>query len=216
MDGNEVYKDATDMRIRSLVRSILSEKYPNVIVTNRICSRITDLVRNNIEKGNMRDDRVTISNYLQDDRLQQYVKRNTPNVSKVPDEVVSHINRYFSENNISAVPVVVLRGSNHPDDSHLYQVVANDRNRDTCSVWTCWNEDKQSLDHGHYGISSPDDALDIVYEYFNDITDEVDKYGPTVSAVNVKHDRMADIKADIEALHNELVNSPVNRKVVRA
>ena len=49
-----------------------------------------------------------------------------------------------------------------------------------------------------------------------DITDEIDKYGPTVSAVNVKHDRMADIKADIEALHNELVNSPVNRKVVRA
>ena len=44
------------------------------------------------------------------------------------------------------------RKSKHPDDQDLYVVVAKRKNApDYYTFWSCYNDARQTLNHGHYG-----------------------------------------------------------------
>ena len=41
------------------------------------------------------------------------------------------------------------------------------------------------MNHGHYGIPEKEDAIDILSEYYHDITDEREKYNMNCSKVEI-------------------------------
>ena len=80
----------------------------------------------------------------------------------VPQEVRDNVTKYLSENNLGEL-IDVVRHSDHPEDSYLYHVIAKRGNEFVC--WTSWNETTQSLNFGHYGLSSEEEARKISDEY---------------------------------------------------
>lgn len=85
------------------------------------------------------------------------------NINRVPFEVLDNIGKYFrGKEHLQKYKVeYVIRGSNHPEDDHLYMVVARDKKNETWTAWTCWNEDTQCLNHGHYDIPDFEAACNV-------------------------------------------------------
>ena len=75
-------------------------------------------------------------------------------------EVTQRVAKYFKENlSLSKYEVeMVIRYSNHPDDNHLFMVLAEKENG-TYTSWSCWNDDFCSLNSGHYDYKNKKDAL---------------------------------------------------------
>ena len=64
--------------------------------------------------------------------------------------------------------IAATRKSKHPNDKHLYVVVAKrDTDTSTYAFWSCYNDTRQSLNHGHYGyinlVKCCNDASEFVY-----------------------------------------------------
>ena len=47
-------------------------------------------------------------------------------------------------------------------ETYIYRVMAQHKTTGKYAVWTCWNENTQSLNFGHYNFNL-EDALDILY-----------------------------------------------------
>lgn len=62
--------------------------------------------------------------------------------------------------------VKIIRKSIYPEDAHLYMVSAK-RKDGKFAVWTSWNENTQSLNHGHYNLDSLETCNKIFEEYKN-------------------------------------------------
>lgn len=96
------------------------------------------------------------------------------NLTPVPSEVIENIKKYLERENLGEL-VDVMRASEHPDDWYLYHVIARKLNVNkvfhneewSYSCWTAWNETTQSLNYGHYNLSSEIAARRICAEYFN-------------------------------------------------
>lgn len=80
-------------------------------------------------------------------------------------EVIDNINSYFRENEMNYEVVKLYKKSNFKNDWYLYVVVAELANTKRYAVWTSWNESTKCLNHGHYGITSIEDCMEIVDEY---------------------------------------------------
>lgn len=81
-------------------------------------------------------------------------------------KVTKHILDYFKEHLPQYTVLEVRRKSTHPDDYYLYMVSARKENG-TYAVWTAWNEDTQSLNHGHPDLASIEDCEKIFAEFQN-------------------------------------------------
>lgn len=79
-------------------------------------------------------------------------------------EVKKHVELYIGEHLPKYEVLEVRRKSFHPDDGHLYMASAK-KEDGTYAVWTNWNEETQSLNHGHYNISSAEDCEKIFVEF---------------------------------------------------
>lgn len=79
-------------------------------------------------------------------------------------EAKKQVELYFGEHLPKYEVLEVRRKSFHPDDSYLYMVSAK-KEDGTYAVWTSWNEETQSLNHGHYNISSAEDCEKIFAEF---------------------------------------------------
>lgn len=89
----------------------------------------------------------------------------------VPDNVIENVKRYFTEHLPNYEVVKVTRKNTHLLDSYLYMVVGRKKNdpynMGRYTVWTSWNETTQSLNHGHYGLTTEAQALEVLSEFFN-------------------------------------------------
>ena len=91
----------------------------------------------------------------------------------VPQEVKENVKKYLEKNNLGEL-LDVMRHSDHPDDNYLYHVIARKPNVNkyfhngdwNYSMWTCWNEDVQSLNYGHYDLESEEDARELHKKFF--------------------------------------------------
>ena len=91
----------------------------------------------------------------------------------VPQEVKENVKKYLERENLGEL-VDVMRHSDHPADSYLYHVIARRPNVNkyfhngdwNYSIWTCWNETTQSLNFGHYNLTSEEVAMEIHKEFF--------------------------------------------------
>lgn len=85
------------------------------------------------------------------------------NTSPVTESVKKNVRNYLEENNLGKL-VEVRRASDHPDDHYLYHVIAKKGNKFSC--WTSWNETTQSMNFGHYGLDSYEEAVVVCREFF--------------------------------------------------
>ena len=111
--------------------------------------------------------------------MENCIKTHQPNVKPIPTSTIEHIKEYFEENLPQYNLCSIHRKSNHSEDSHLYMVIAR-KNDGSYAFWTSWNESTNSLNYGHYGLYNYADCEVALNEYFNDITDEIKKYGPCI------------------------------------
>lgn len=81
-------------------------------------------------------------------------------------EIRKNVELYFKEHLPKYTVLEVRRKSTHPDDNYLYMVSARKENG-IYSVWTSWNEDTQSLNHGHTDLASIEDCEKIFAEFQN-------------------------------------------------
>lgn len=81
-------------------------------------------------------------------------------------KVTKHILDYFREHLPKYTVLEVRKKSTHPDDYYLYMVSAK-KDNGTYSVWTSWNENTQSLNHGHTDLASIEDCEKIFVEFQN-------------------------------------------------
>lgn len=101
---------------------------------------------------------------------------------EIPSEVMDHVSQYLKEHDLGEL-VEIRRASNHPDDSHLYHVIAKKENTSklfhdgeySYSCFTSWNENTQSLNFGHYNMERLEDARAVSDEFFHDMNDKEDE-----------------------------------------
>ncbi len=82
------------------------------------------------------------------------------------ESVFVHISDYFEKNNLSYDLMFAIHKSEHFADNYLCMVVARNKSNGTMTVWTCWNEKTQSLNHGHYELKSYNKVYDILHKYY--------------------------------------------------
>lgn len=121
--------------------------------------------------------------------MAKYIKNTQPEISRVGECVQNNITEYFKEYLPNYIPISVCRCSNHKEDAALYAVVAKNVKNNEIAVWTSWNEKTQSLNRGHYNLTTIDEAEEIIRDNFYDITMEMDKYGPEQSQVEFEVER---------------------------
>ena len=78
-------------------------------------------------------------------------------------EIAEHVADYFKKNLPDFTVLGIVKKSFHPDDAYLYMVVSK-KDDGTYGFWDCWNENTQSLNHGHYGIEFLDDCVKLLNE----------------------------------------------------
>lgn len=79
-------------------------------------------------------------------------------------EIRKNVELYFKEHLPKYTVLEIKRKSCHPDDSYLYMVSAK-KNDGTYAVWTSWNVETCSLNHGHYNLASAEECCRIFSEY---------------------------------------------------
>lgn len=87
-------------------------------------------------------------------------------MDKIPQKVIENIHRYFLEKLPNYEVVKVRQKSCYEEDSFLYIVTAK-KNTGSYAVWTSWNEQTQSLNHGHYDLDDLESCERIMDEFYN-------------------------------------------------
>lgn len=157
-----------------------------LIITKRVKEGLVKVIERKILAGEIGADALEqgLTAFLLKEDTLAFIRERQPEVSCVPESVISEIKKYFKENIPNCQPTEVFRSSNHPNDAYLYSIVGKNANG-SYSCWTAYNAATGSLNHGHYGMAEKEDAIDILSEYFHDITDEREKYNMNCSKVEI-------------------------------
>lgn len=83
-------------------------------------------------------------------------------------ETTEHVAAYFKGLPDYTV-LSISKKSRHPDDDYLYIVSAKNEKNGTYAVWTNWNGNTRTLNHGHYGIKSLESCEMLIRECINDV-----------------------------------------------
>ena len=79
-------------------------------------------------------------------------------------DVVQHIYDYFEHHLPQYTIFEVQKQSYNPNDDYLDMVAAKHQN-ESYAIWTSWNEQLQSLNHGHYNLPDMKSCAEIMIEY---------------------------------------------------
>lgn len=166
--------------INNYVKSYYNEKHPDYIITNRISEKLMDIIINGLsQKGNITNDKIYqgISRLLEKDKILSFICDRQPCLEPIGQDVFETLNSYLKSKMPEYRVLNIYRKSNHPEDNYLYSVVGYNVNNNTFCCWSSWNMSLATLNNGHYMLNSQSDAIAILQEQFNDITDESSKYG---------------------------------------
>lgn len=194
--------------IGSIVEEYFKEHHQEMVVTERIKTGIATVILTNEKIYDVSAEilKREIEIFLAKDKILDFVKDRQPYIESVPTEVEKNIINYFEQHLQRYTPVGICRKSNHPDDRSLYEVIACNGNREY-ACWTSWNESTQSLNYGHYGLETIEEALNVVKENFHDITDEVNKYGIECSYKSIETENTRQEVQTVDNNNSMLKNS---------
>ena len=165
--------------VKEYIKQYFKETKPGIIITKRIEDKLGQHILNALsDLSDMSKERFTnaMTDFLSGEGVMSFILERQPVVAPASEEVKSSIKNYFSSELSGYKPIAVYRKSNHPEDSNLYMVAA--RNEEgVFACWTNFNTKTESLNYGHYNLTDLPSCNHILEEYFNDITDEPEKYG---------------------------------------
>jgi hypothetical protein len=172
--------------LQAYIEDYYKRNYPDFIITSRIKERINTIILNNENIENMPSEHLEkeIIGFLERKNTLRFVKMRQPEMSLIKADVVNHVCEYFDKELNDYKVLSIYRKSNYPDDSFLYSVLAQHKNG-TYACWTNWNENIQSLNHGHTFIPTLENAMKILKDNFNDITGDTEKFGLEKCCVEV-------------------------------
>lgn len=187
--------------IMEFVVDYYNENYEKLYVTARIKEQLLPMIEKNAKN---REEMVAL---LSSEKVLDFIKSRQPYYDSISYTTVNNVMEYFrTEQALSKYSVeCICRHSNYPDDAYLYSIIAlKDDNTYTC--WSCWNDKIKSLNHGHYGLKTKEEAIDILKDNFYDVTDEPEKYGMELTMVNVENEALQ------HDLNETMISGTVNRK----
>lgn len=82
-------------------------------------------------------------------------------------EVMMNVEDYFRKNLKQYTVLDVRNKSIFAEDYFLFMVSAI-KEDGSYAVWSCWNNETMSLNHGHYGLKTLEDCEKIFAENYND------------------------------------------------
>lgn len=88
-----------------------------------------------------------------------------PEYGHIPHDVLRRIREEVNKINYDSV--FVMRKSLHPDDSCLYVVIAEKKDKEEHAFWSCYNDSRQVLNHGHYGYEDFSKCFENALEFVN-------------------------------------------------
>ena len=108
-----------------------------------------------------------------------FIEKRQPNITPISKDVFDKLQKYLEQSSsLSDYRILhIYRKSNYMEDDYLYSVIGYNMKSGTYACWSSWNNITESLNHGHYGLLSENDAVKILKEQFNDITGDLEKYG---------------------------------------
>lgn len=190
-------KIAEKEELKNYIETFLKKQDEELVCTSRVLDTLATEI---IDSGNT-DLQAEAEKLLSKESVMEYIREHIPYTAKVPFEVKNNVQSYFEEHLKNYTPVEICRISNHPEDHYLYAVIARHNNGDY-ACWTSWNHSTESMNFGHYGLSDREAAFSIVQDKFNDISGEIEKYGPekTVTAMDSSCNTK-DIREDASLEH---------------
>ncbi|MCI8781787.1 MAG: hypothetical protein HFH70_14185 [Lachnospiraceae bacterium] len=173
------------------IDKIFDSQNVDLVITKRVKEALAKVVERKILTGEIKVATLKqgVADFLLKEGTLSFIRERQPEVSCVPESVIIEIKKYFQDNMPNCQPIEVFRSSNHPNDAHLYSIVGKNANG-SYSCWTSYNAAIGSLNHGHYGLSGKEEAIDILDEYFHDITDEREKYNMNCSKVAIAPEQL--------------------------
>lgn len=163
--------------MQGFIHNFFREYDEKLICTKHVLNALAVTVLNMIESGQISGTESELKKLLVKESVINFIKERFPMIEEVPQIVQESITRYFHEHFEHFTPTEVCRKSNHPEDAALYAVIAqHDNGQYAC--WTSWHQDRESMNYGHYSLPDRDTAFAIIKENFNDISSEMEKYGP--------------------------------------
>lgn len=179
--------DISEENIRNEMKSYFKENLSGLIMTSRIENKLLPILMDGFNKSGIRlsDSRVrdAIEDFFSMDGILSFIKDRQPYIEKISENVVLSVKDYISNHFPGYDVLSVMRKSNMPEDQYLYMVIAKNNNGDSVfkstpyACWSCWNQSTESLNYGHYNLPDEESCRKILGEQFNDITEELDKYG---------------------------------------
>ena len=182
----------SENEIKEYIRTYYEKHHTEYKITERILSRITAVIAEGLANASRNISKETeissIETFLEKNNVLQFVGKRQPNTESIPEQVIHSLNMYFEKYLPGYELCHVYRKSNYQEDNYLYCLTA--RNADGKYVcWSSWNSLTESLNQGHYNLSSEMEGIHILLDLFNDVTDEPDKYGMLKAAYENQQDR---------------------------
>lgn len=178
------FKEMTKEDMRDYIQNFFKQYDAELICTSRVLDSLATTVIKMIDSGQIADPQVEVNELLVKDSIINFIKQRIPLVEKVSIDVQESVKVYFEEHLKNFTPMEICRASNHPEDDSLYAVIAKQSNGEY-ACWTSWHQGRESMNYGHYGLPDREIAFSIIRDNFNDISDEIKKYGPEKSLVTV-------------------------------
>lgn len=195
----------TPDKIKDFVKKYY-DHYDGLVCTEKISEVLAVSIQKMIDAKQMDNTKESIENVLCKESTLHFIVSRMPNVSPVPEEVKNDVVSYFEQSSGLAnyKPVEICRVSNDPEDSHLYAVIGYNSQMNQYACWTSWNQDRHSLNYGHHNLMDEQTAVDTIKERFNDITDEVQKYGIDNTLFKLVSSESERSKPDVEKIEADI------------
>lgn len=81
-------------------------------------------------------------------------------------QVRKNVEQYFQKHLPRYTVLEIRKKSVYLEDNYLFMVSAI-KEDGSFAVWTCWNENTQCLNYGHYDLQSMDDCEKVFAEFYN-------------------------------------------------
>lgn len=191
--------------IREVIQEHFTREHPDFILTKRIMEKLTPIVIDGLEKAplnmSMEEAKPSIDRFLEQNKVINFVKERQPFTEPIPENVINDVKKYFKDFMQNYSILHIYRRSNHPEDRYLYSITAKDT-KGEYACWSSWNQSLNSLNHGHYNISSEQECIDLLKSMFTDLTDETDKYGMEASQYENHDSNAEEQKSNIVFMNN--------------
>ena len=131
------------------------------IISDGLCKSLVEI----FEKEDIKFSDVTKSEVYDWDILVSMAVDLFVRIVEQNNKVWTAVKAYLKEHLPSYKVVDIREKSAYPEDSHLFMVSAQ-KDDGTFAVWTCWNQEMQTLNHGHYNLPHHDDCVEIFEAYY--------------------------------------------------